>query len=290
MELKQIRIDGQRLFRINNGHNFYNLKHKDKKYFIEVMLESTIDLLNKDESIIVKTDLPIKSSDWRYEREFDIVDFLKEIKDFVKKPFIKINTANRKNTISSWKLGDIEDNFRNENLNVSDLKIVVGELAKNKLKYNFEKKIKEILALQKTATDKRIQERVNRFFELKEKILFLEDFVGKSKNDYYNSYDRKKDDTIKLSITTLEFNQQLKEIEKEIKGIAKELNIERIGDFDYLPIQKEISYDEWLKINKDDLKENFEECNDESEYKNFNEYAKEMYEEFGGVIEVEWKG
>lgn len=291
MELEQIRIDEQKLDRINKGHNFYNLKQTEKKYFVEVMLESTIDLLSKDESVIVKTDLPIKSSDWRYEREFNAGDFVKELKSFCEKPFVKIKTGNRKNKISSWKLDNIKENFRERILKFSDIRIVVGKLAEKRLKYNFEQKIKELLKLQKTATDKRIQKQVDKFVMLREKILLLENFIGKKQNDYYSySYDKPKDDTIKLTLMPLEYNEKLKEIEIEIKKIAKKLNIENIGDFDYLKIEKQISYEEWLKMYEVDLRENFENYDDGSEYENFEEYAKSLYKESGGIVDEEWTG
>lgn len=296
----QMRIDEQRLEKINKGHNFYNLEQREKKYFIEVMLDTSIDLLEKEEEIRVETDLPMGIRGWNNLRSQDVIDFFKEFENFVKKPLVKIRTSNRKNTIDSWKLDSIKENFRDRTLKFSDINISIGELAKKKLKAieinDFEGKVKKLLDLQQT-TGEETQKQVDRFVQLREKMLILKDLVGKNIDDYYGyGWDRKKDDTIKLTLTSLEYNEKLKEIEIEIREIAKKLNIKNIGDFDYLKIQKNIGYDEWLKTNKEDLEMNFNQYNDEYDddeekpYKNFDDYAEQMYDENGGVIEVKWEG
>ncbi len=129
----QMRIDEQRLFKINKGHNFYNLEQREKKYFIEVMLKTSMNLLEEEEEIRVETDLPMGSRGWSNLRREEVIDFFKELKNFVKKPLVKIRTSNRKNTIDSWKLDSIKENFRDRTLKFSDINITIGELAGKKL-------------------------------------------------------------------------------------------------------------------------------------------------------------
>jgi hypothetical protein len=289
MEQEQNYVNYQNLEIVNQGFNFYNLeKQEEETLFIEVMLETTQDLQEQEEEIIVNTNLPI------YEYGGignDIDEFIDALKKFVVKP--KVNVCG---------LCEIEDDFRTEHLKFEDIKIDVGILAEKKLKYNFKEKIKKILLLQKEG-DNNIQKEVDRFLELKNKISLLNKLIEKRQGDYgygYNyGYDNNKiDDTTKITITTKEYNKKLREIEKEMKQIAEKLKIDDIGRFDYKTIQKKISYRKWLKMNKVELKQNYEEeieeyenddDDDEKPYENFDDYATQMFEESGGIIEVEDK-
>jgi len=296
METKNINIREDKLFRINKGYNFFNLEQKEKKYFIEVMLETYLNLKEKTETIRIETNLPTNAS-WRNLRSLEVIDFLNELEEFVKKPLVKIRNFNRKNKLQSYEIGGLKDKFRDKTLKFEDINITIGELAEKKLKAigidNFKKKVKEILNLQKTA-DNKIQELVDRFVKLKEKMLILNELV--KDNEYYG-YRENRDDTIKIKLTPLEYNKKLKKVETEIKEIAEKLGIEvRDYDFKYLPIERKVSYDEWLEHNKVELEDNFNrycsEYGDDEEkpYENFEQYAKEMFDECGGTITETWKG
>jgi len=286
--MEQISVREDKLFRINRGYNFFNLEQKEKKYFIEVMLETYLNLKEKTEEIRVRTDLPTYTN-WSNLRSLKVIDFLNELEEFVKKPLVKIRNFNRKNKLQSYEIDSLKDNFRDKTLKFEDIKITIGELAEKKLKEigieDFKKKVKEILDLQKTA-DKKTQELVDKFVQLKEKMLILNELV---RDDEYYSYSKNRDDTMKIKLTALEYNKKLKEVETEIKEIAEKLGIEvRDYDFKYLPIEKKVSYEEWLEHNKVELEDNFNTYEDE--YESFEEYCKEMYEQSGGVIVEEWKG
>jgi len=292
--MEQVSINEDKLFRINKGYNFFNLEQKEKKYFIEVMLETYLNLKEKTETIRVKTDLPTYTT-WGNLRSLEIPDFFNELEKFVKKPLVKIKNFNRKNKLQSYEISNLKDNFRDKTLKFEDIKITIGELAEKKLKEmgidDFKKKVREILDLQKTA-DKKTQELVNKFVRLKEKMLILNELVRD--NEYYG-YSEDRDDTIKIKLTPLEYNKKLKEVETEMKEIAKKLNVEvRDYDFKYLPIERKVSYEEWFKMYKDELEENFnnlcQEYGDESEYGSFDEYCRDLYEQSGGVVEEIWKG
>jgi len=296
IQMIQMGVDLQKLERLNRGFNFYNFVEQKKSY-INVILETEINLKEKIEIIRVETNLDCLNLGYRWEG-VEVFNFLKRLENFCKKPFAKIRRINRKNKLSYWgNLRGLRDGIRDKTLNFKDIEITIFPLAEKKLKkidLNFEKKVKELLKLMKKP-DKKTQELVDRFVALNEKVLLLETLTGKGEN-YGYGYNKPKDKSIKIELTNLEFNEQLKAIDLELRGIAKQLKI-GVEDFHYKykKQEKKVKYSDWLKTNKQDLEENFEgfEYNKEVEenpYKSFDDYAKQMYEEFGGVIEVEWEG
>ena len=286
----ELRINQQRLERINDGYNFFNIIQKEKKYFIKVMLETEMDLLEKEETIKVYTDLPL--SDWDYCRDYEVIDFLKEFENFVKKPLVRIRDFNRKNMTSSYELSYVRVGVREKILKFSDIEITIGELAERKLKVigieDFKEKVKELLNLQK-GIDEKIQKLVDRFIQLKERIATLKECIGKKDDGYiyYCGYGKEVDKTIKITLTAEQYNQELKEIEKGMREIAHKLKIEvRDSDFEYVPIERKVGFNEWLEINKGELKESWAEFDSEDKkaYKSFKGYCEEMYDECSGVI------
>lgn len=285
----------QRLYKINRGHNFLNLDEKrvmrEKKYYISVTLETEMDLLKKEEIIEINTNLEL-SDNYRYHYEgYSLREFFGELEKWAKKPLVKLNFSNRKNKLSYYEIR--ESDFREKSIDIKDIDISIGELAEKKLKQNkidFIGKVKEMLGLQKEA-DEEMQKALDRYIQLKERILQLETFIDKRDDSYY-SYSREKDKTTKIMLSPQEYNKELKKVETEMKALAKKLNVGVREDFRYLPIQKKVGYREWLKANKRELDENFENCYDEicDDYggkPTFEKYAREMYDESGGFVVIE---
>ena len=282
-DIQQFHIDEQRLMRINKGYNFGNLQQTEKKYFVRVMLETTIDLREKEEIIEVDTDLPVENGGY-WHSDIEVINFLKELEEFVSLPLVKIRHFNRKNKVSTY---GFSDKFRDEIIKFSDIDITIGELAEKKLKVigieDFKKKVKEILALQK-GLDEKIQKLIDRFIQLHENIETLKECVGKERDSYYgDTIDR----TLKIELTSSEYNKKLKEIEKEIRKIAGKLKIKVDRyDFKYIPIERKVGYDEWIKVNKEELKGDWDmsDEDDKEGYDSFEKYCEEMYEQNGGII------
>jgi hypothetical protein len=281
MEFELNSIEEQRLVKLNNGFNFGSLFKKEevkrsKKYFIEVILKTSINLKEKDEELEVRNDL---LGYYHSSYEQGIESFFKDLEEFVKKPLVNITNFNRKEEVSRYDLGL---NIRDKTINFSDVEIHIGELAEKKLKeldVDFKEKVKEILSKQKKR-DEKLQALVDRYVFLKESWLVLDKCVGKKKDSYSYS-NRNEDKTQKLILLTPEqYNLKLKEIEKEIRCIGKKLGI-TIGDyqFKYIEIKKPLNFDEWLEEHKEELEENFE--SGETECDSFEEYAQMCFDEFG---------
>ena len=151
-------------------------------------------------------------------------------------------------------------------IDFKDLEITIGDLAKKKMKIDFEKKFEDILKLQKKPSKKE-QQIINRIVYLNEEILTLETLTEKENSCW--GYNKPKDTTLKIIISPLEFNEKLRTIDLELQKLGDKLNIQDIGDFKYKKIEKVMDYDEWLSENKDELKDNWEDylngCEDENE-------------------------
>jgi len=273
----EIKIDEQVLDRINKGTNFINFtsSYNEKKYFIEVILETTQNLREKEEEIQIKTNLPIRTNS--YWRDYEMVDFLKDLKEFVSYPLGKIVLPN-KSQIGHYELNDIERHIRQDTIDFKDIEFSIGILAKKKLesfKMDFIQEVKEILELQND--EDKTQKKINAYVSLREKISTLKKLLCKE-NDYgYCRYDKNKDDTIKLPLSPEEYNSKLKEIEEELRVLEKEFDLEETR-LEYIKIAEKKDFDTWLKEHEEELKDNFEENDDENT--TFNEYAELVFSEF----------
>ena len=284
--MENVSVNVERLERLNQGFNFLNIEDKEKtQYYIDVFLEVKQNLKEKTETIKAKTNLPFVSS-YNYWKGTEVIAFLNELDMFSKKPLFVIKKwNNRKNTKGYDRdLSSLKGKFRKNTLIFSDIKINIKELAEEKLKeikLDFKTEVKKFLKQQKK-TDKEKQKLLDRFIYLKEKELTLKTFLEKQSS---YSYGKPKDRTIKILITPQEYNQQLKDIEKEMKQVAKEFKLE-LDDFNYLVIEQKVDFDKWLEVNKDKIKENYDYYEDEAE-ETFDEYCKRLYDESGGIIEVQ---
>jgi hypothetical protein len=274
---EKVRINNQKLQNINQGFNFANLdkpKAESKRYYIKVLLEISQNFKFKNEILEVEENL----FGWRR----NVQDFLGDLERYSKKPLIRLRHFNRKNKVSLWGL-----NFRERTIKFSDIDISIGELAEQKLKelnIDFKEQVKKILGLQEKSDDK-LQALADRFVILKEKLLTLKECFGQ-KSNYYSS--KKEDETITIfPLTPERYNEQLKEIEIEIREIASKLGL-KIDEYDfkYIQIPKKVGFDEWLKASDEWLKESWENLDEDEqkEHKNFKGYADFMYDEMNGEI------
>ena len=214
MEINNVRVNTERLENLNNGINFLNIDNQEQeRYYIKVSLYSNLTLKSNDEKIKVDSNLPFIS--WSY-YETEVDSFFKQLDKFCKNPLAVVNLTNRKEKISSYELHDIKSAIRNITIDFKDIDFEIGELAEKKLKFNFIEKVKKILKQQKVNRD--VQSDVDRFCQLKEKILTLKSF--REKDDYWGS-SRKRDETERIRLTPQEHNKQLRVIEIEMIDIAE---------------------------------------------------------------------
>jgi hypothetical protein len=276
-------IVAQKLEELNKGFNFFNFTQTKKKYYIKVNLVVTQDLKTREEVLDVRDNLYVTHRG--YYKEYDVVDFLKDLKEFSEKPLAKIMTISRKGygyngnySYNSYSNGysEIKDKIRTETINFSDIEISIGDLAREKLKkidIDFESEVKEILKKQKDI-NKEMQEKVNRYVFLEEKISMLKSLI-KEESRYSYSYNKPKDNTSKIILSPNEYNTKLKEIETEMRELEKYFGLKEMR-FDYIKIQEEVSYENWFKENERELRINFSESESEM---TFEEYAEQVFEQ-----------
>jgi len=221
----------------NKGFNFLNIDEiENKEFFIDVYVKREQTLLKEEEDIVVNSNLGIR--EYRSYGGTDVFSFLEELEDFCKKIlFFDVKSSNRKNMPSHY--GDIDtlkDKTRDRTLIFSTIKIRVTESAEELLKEegieNFKEEIKKMLDLQQKTTKSK-QKLIERFIYLKEKELTLKNFLGKNNVVERYSYNKKPKESSRILITKEEYNQKLKNIEIEMKAIAKELSFE-IRELNYL--------------------------------------------------------
>ena len=245
-------------------------------YFIYAMLETKQDLKEKEEKVVVQTNLPmVKENSWR--DTFSPDEFFEGLKGFAKHPLAKIRIP-LKSGITSWELDSLKENLRSETIKFDDINIQVGELAKKKLKKDFVLDIEKVLNSQDNTSHKEIQEKVNAYITLREKIEALKNLLCKGSERYGYGYKENKDDTIKLPLTAEEYNSKLKEIEKELRVLEVFFGL-RETDLDYEKVKDEHTFDNWLKENEEQLREDFENNQEEDSEMTFDEYAEMVFEQ-----------
>jgi hypothetical protein len=281
MQLNNINIDSQSLDRVNKGTTFLNLQEREerKKFYVRVSLKAEIDLREKKEEVLIETNLPIERTG-HYRYEYRVGEFFEDLKIFVEHPLAKIRIP-LKSEITSWTLDSLKGNLREETIKFSDIDIQVGDLAKKKMKKDFKAEVERILNLQDNTSHKEIQDRVNAYMNLRTKIEALQNLLCKERDSYcYSSREKKKDDTIKLPLTAEEYNSKLQEIEKELRVLEKEFGL-RETDLNYEKVKDEHTFDNWLKENEEQLREDFENNQEEDSDSEmtFDEYAEMVFEQ-----------
>ena len=269
----------QKLDRWNKGYNFANLDNSNKPYKIEVLLEIDLNLFEKNAELTVRHNLFSKY----YDDSVGFENFISEFSNFVSQPFYMLRNFNRKdNKVSEWELDKID--IRKKVIKFSDINIVVYKEAKQYLKDkhkidDFSKVIKDLLKKQRNTTKDEIKA-VDRFVYLQEKMNNLMNMVGNENvSDYGYGYEADEDKTKKIGITKEIYNKELKKIENEIKALSKKYGFFKIDeqDFKYAEIKKKPKFNEWVKENEVELKENYE---TENEGESFEEYCRNIYDDW----------
>ena len=86
-------------------------------------------------------------------------------------------------------------------------------------------------------------------------------------------------------ITPTEYNQKLKDIEKEMTKISEKFDLD-IDELDYLIIEQKVDMEKWIDYNEEGLLESWESNDEYDSYENFEDFAKQMYEESEKTISI----
>lgn len=284
MEIKQELVLNRNI-EVNKGYNFLNIDKEEQtehQYYIKVYLDIKQDLIQKDKKIVVDSNLPISRS-YHYGSDTEIKDFLESLDKFCKKPFFIVNNGNnRKDTIRIYNLSN---KFRDTILIFNDIKITFGELAIEELKkegIDFLVSVEEILK-QQQAFSKENQRLIERLIYLKEKVKTLRVFIDY--NERYNYRLESQPKSLKIMITPTEYNQKLKDIEKEMTKISEKFDLD-IDELDYLIIEQKVDMEKWIDYNEEGLLESWESNDEYDSYENFEDFAKQMYEESEKTISI----
>ncbi|MDP8216007.1 MAG: hypothetical protein P9L98_01630 [Candidatus Kaelpia imicola] len=268
----------QRLDRRNKGVNLFNIIPEYKRYGIIVKLEVSLNLAETKAEISISTDLPFVG----YYETHGLDSFVAEFTRWVKIPqYIPRNFNRKENKMSMWEMENL--NLKKVSVNFEDIDIVVYPMAKKFLAEKgicyFPKVVKKLCSLQKETTKLQIKA-VDRYIYLLEEIKSLKDRIGKEKNYYYSCDE---DKTLKLYISKKEYNNQLKEIEKELKEITKKNPFLEFPEskIEYEEVIEKLSYKKFVKQNREDLEQEFEEGD-------FEEFCKESYQNWLEVNEGEF--
>jgi len=178
---------------------------------------------------------------------------MEELKEWVKKPcfeFFIINNRKEENKASYYDL----PTFRKQMISFDKVKVKIGEEAKKLVdEEKIKQEIENLFAEQRKATDE--EERAfNRFALLVEKKDNLKRLL--KQNTYY-SYNRKKDETPKITIEKKEYNSKLELLEKEFKELFKEYPILKIPRLDFQEINELMSFEDWRLENEEDYEESW---------------------------------
>jgi len=270
----------QKLQRENKGYNFLNIDKAKRKYKIEFLLEVSMNFKETEKELIVRHNIDTDYSSYCDDDDFET--FIKALDEMCAKPYYVPRNFNRKeNKLSSWDLRDIL--LRNKIINFADINVVVYQQAQKYLKQKYkiddvEKVIKEMLDKQRYATKDEIKA-IDKWVYLKGKIKTLKS-RSRENNEYgYCRYRENTDKTITLSLTKKEYNEKLKKIENQMIKLAKSYKLFKFNknDFDYLEILKKQSFKQFLKENREDLKDDYD---GDDMGVSFDEYAKSCYEDY----------
>ena len=258
----------KRLEKVNKGYTFDNIDAEKRKLKIEFLLEVKMNLEERNNKIIVKTNI----EGLIHYGGSGLKDFFKDLNEFATGVYYIPQTFNRKGTYSAYRYNNLP--LRDITLNFADINIVVYEQARDYLKsknIDVVDLIKKSLNQQRNATTIE-KNAVDRYTYLCEQIDTLNSRLKKS-NDY-GYYGQDRDKTIKLEIDKKEYNKELKIIEGKLKTCIKKFPLLEMPKLRYEEIIKKPSYKVWLKGNKQELDDNY---NNDDDY---NDYCKENYNNY----------
>jgi hypothetical protein len=257
-------------------------KKHTKPYFFSISCSQTKTLKGVDNSLSVDTNLPrLKDTSWW---RVDVKEMVEDIKSWGDCPFYLPSKKNRIHRLSDWDLKF----FRRVNIDINDVSIDIKPLAKEYIKGKFnmdlEKELISALNHQRYPTQQE-QKDFARYVELLEKIEELEFHLkGKKRNGY--SYSNKPVDfTHKLfEFGKKEYNQKLKEVEKELKSLCKKNPILNEINFKYKyeELIKQPTFDEWKEENEWEVNNTWDEMDEDEqkqeECKDVSEFLDKQYE------------
>jgi len=258
-----IRLDArlsEKLNKLNKGYNFINLDPMNRRYRIEVKLFVELDLEGREDNLFIDHNLPMR---YCYGDD-SFQTFLRELSAWVKKPCYIPRSIHRKSKLGSYDMRKTTD-CRQVEIRPADVAVVVHDVAREYLKQkhgvdDFQKVVLDLLAQQKRATKGQIRA-IDRWVYLEERKLHLDKAV--ESDDGYYSY--REDNTQKFKLSIEEYNKRLKDIEKEMRELAKKhrfLDIEDVR-FRYLEEGEDEDCDEYDDYDDDEDDEDDEEECDE---------------------------
>jgi len=247
----------------NQGLNLLGNSVESERFFIKIQKVKSINLQEVSSKMVLNTNLPF--SDWRYgSREISVEGFLQQLKEFVLIPRYKFLVQyNRKiGNKASWydlpKLREFDIKFE-----TIDFKI--GEQANGEMGFDFVAVVKEILSLQREATEKEAED-FERFRFLIEEIDNLSRQLP-TKSNYY-SWSRR-DETLEITIDKKSYNSKLQNVEVELNQLCKKYPFLKMPRLSYQEIISKLSFEDWKS-------ENEAECEDE--WSNFDDDEKGEHE------------
>ena len=274
----RVREIEDKLRRANKGLNLINSeKFKPPTLFINVLREYRINVLEREDYFCVPNNLNVGGCSY-YGDDTALKEFLKDLKSWAITPiykfFIKHNRR-QDNLPSSWGMPD----FRTRNIKFEDINIVIGKRAQqelDRLGIDFKGEVKRLLALQRTPTAEEIKD-----FERYWLLLNIIEDLGRqlNKQSNYGYYESDKDKTIPISIGKYEYNDRLKAVEKELKGLIKKYSFLESKRFDYAEILKKPTLKGYMDDNKYELERewgNLDE-DEQGEYKNYADFIDQQY-------------
>jgi len=267
----------ERVLKQNRGLTLLNADKFKSSFFISIYKEVELNLLGKEEKIVVVTNI-LGSYSYSY-NGLSIEEFLVKLKKYLSIPTYKFLIQRENKVDFYWKA-----KFRTKDFEFEDIKITIGEQAKeyvDSLKFNFIEEVKKLVKNKKQATEQEGKD-FEKYFFLYNRIDDLKRQVKESNNSYY-SYHQDADRTLKITISTEEYNQKLKEVETEMKEICKKYSYLELPRFDYIKIVELITFEDWLKEQGEELRESWDEFDDEQKEDwngDFDSYAQSCFENF----------
>lgn len=265
----------QKLMKSNKGANLINTKDSyKKKYYINILLEIEINLLKTTSTVIVKSNLPF--ADWRYDhKEINPQLFLQQFKEWASRPLFIPRHFNRKNRYfnDDRKMSDWDSPFqRKQNIPFEEIEIMIYPEAQKHIKNALSttpqriiSQIKEICESQRLANKEEAKD-FDRFVALVEQSKDLKDQVP---DDKHYGYGYEKDQTLKITITKKEFNQRQHKIENELLKLANKYPFLTLPELGYYHLIKKIPEGKWIKQNRKELKNQYDQGDNEIEFKEF---------------------
>lgn len=278
-EYQRLKLMEEKLKKDNAGLNLLNAEKFKPSYFISVHKVEKVNIVGKEEEIVVETNLPFMS--WRYNSDKDgIKEFFNQLEGFVKVPRYKLFVEHNRKGVN--KLGWYGfPKFREETLVFNEIKIGIGDRARadiEKQGFDFVERLKFYLAQQKEPSEKE-QKDFERYNTLVYQIHDLKR-QHEEKGNYY--YGQDVDKTFKIRQDDVSFNEKMKATEDELKKICKKYAFLKMPDIRYAKIKEPVmSFEDWREKHEEEIKGIWDSDVDKDDYgDNFDTYLEDCYNQF----------